>query len=77
MKPSVKTIRPPQALANEGSFLDNLEIPRTLADIGVPASCAAALAEKAFQDAAALTNPRTTTVVEIQAVIEDTLNNGR
>lgn len=59
------------------AILDHLEIPKTLADIGVPVGCAVALAEKAHQDAAAPTNPRPSTVAEIEAVIEDALNNGR
>ncbi|MGI9465477.1 MAG: hypothetical protein ACR2OM_16155, partial [Aestuariivirgaceae bacterium] len=58
-------------------LLDELEIPRTLTDIGVPPDCAAAMAQRAHQDAAALTNPRTCTVAEIEAVIEDALVNGR
>jgi alcohol dehydrogenase class IV len=57
--------------------LDRLEIPRTLADIGVPVNCAAAIAEKAIQDSAAATNPRTATVAEIQAIVESGLDHGR
>lgn len=58
-------------------LLDDLEIPRTLADIGVPADGAAALAEKAHQDGAAGTNPRRSSVAEIQVIIEDALTTGR
>ena len=57
--------------------LDDLEIPKTLTEIGVPADGAAALAEKAQQDAAAQTNPRPATVLEIRAIIEDALGKGR
>lgn len=58
-------------------LLDELEIPVKLTDIGVPAGCAAALAQKASQDAAAETNPRSATVAEIEAVVEDALTKGR
>ena len=58
-------------------LLDDLEIPRTLTEIGVPADCAAAVAAKAHRDAAARTNPRPATPAEIQAVIEDALSKGR
>ncbi|MGI9483620.1 MAG: hypothetical protein ACR2OR_14815 [Hyphomicrobiales bacterium] len=59
------------------ALLDELEIPDKLTDIGVPEGCAAAIADKAQEDAAALTNPRRATVEEIQAIIEDALMNGR
>ena len=57
--------------------LDRLAIPRTLADIGVPADCAAAIAAKAVQDAAAATNPRQATVPEIERIVETALAHGR
>ncbi len=59
------------------SMLDRLNIPRTLTEIGVPADCASAVAEKAHQDSAAPTNPRPSTVAEIQTIIEHALNYGR
>lgn len=59
------------------NLLDSLEIPKTLADIGVPADCAAAIAAKAIQDIAAATNPRTATVSEIQTIIERAITEGR
>ena len=58
-------------------MLDDLEIPKTLAEIGVPTDCAAAVAAKALQDAAASTNPRPSTVAEIATVIDDALSGGR
>ena len=58
-------------------LLDELSVPKTLADIGVPTQCAPSIAEKALRDAAAGTNPRTATVDEIQRVIEDALLVGR
>ena len=58
-------------------LLDDLEIPRTLTEIGVPAGCAAALAEKARRDSAASTNLRPSSIMEIAAVIEDAMTGGR
>jgi alcohol dehydrogenase class IV len=58
-------------------LLDELEIPRTLQDIGVPGDCAVAIAEKAQKDAAAGTNPRVASVDEIRKVIETALERGR
>ncbi len=59
------------------NVLDRLEIPKTLADIGVPLDCTNAIAEKAIQDSAATTNPRRATVPEIQSIIEIALAHGR
>ncbi len=58
-------------------LLDELEVPVTLADIGVPADSSQALAEKAILDAAASTNPRPAATDEIRAVIEFALTRGR
>jgi alcohol dehydrogenase class IV len=58
-------------------MLNQLQIPNTLIEIGVPADCAATIAARAIQDSAAATNPRQVTVQEIQSVIETTLNQGR
>jgi alcohol dehydrogenase class IV len=58
-------------------MLDSLGIPLTLADIGVPADCAAVIAEKAIQDSAATTNPRVASVAEIQSIIERAISHGR
>ncbi|MGI9436027.1 MAG: iron-containing alcohol dehydrogenase, partial [Geminicoccaceae bacterium] len=55
------------------AHLDQLGIPDTLTAIGVPEQCAAKMAKKAHQDAAASTNPRRATQAEIQAIIEDAL----
>ncbi|MGB0439733.1 MAG: iron-containing alcohol dehydrogenase [Paracoccaceae bacterium] len=57
--------------------LDQVGIPRTLADIGVPADCAARIAEKALQDSAAATNPRPLTAEDIEQIIASALKHGR
>lgn len=59
------------------NFLDNLNVPKNLTEIGVPADCAASISEKAFQDSAVGTNPRQATVADIQAIVEDVLSSGR
>jgi len=58
-------------------LLDQLEIPKTLTEIGVPADCAAAISKKAIQDSAAATNPRKASPVEIQLIIEEAIHRGR
>jgi alcohol dehydrogenase class IV len=58
-------------------LLDQLDIPRNLADIGIPGDCAAVIAEKAMQDSAAATNPRRATVAEIESIVESVIRHGR
>lgn len=59
------------------ALLDDLSIPKTLTEIGVPNDCAATMAKKALQDAATSTNPRPSTEADIQAIIDDALRSGR
>ena len=58
-------------------LLDQLNIPRSLSDIGVPADGAKRLAEKAYLDAAAGTNPRSADVETIERLIIEATVNGR
>lgn len=58
-------------------ILDQIGIPRTLGDIGVPGDCAARISEKALQDSAASTNARALTAAQIETVIQDALTFGR
>ncbi len=58
-------------------LLDDLEIPRSLAEIGVPAYCAARIAEKAMQDSAAGTNPRQASFAQMQALVETAIAKAR
>lgn len=57
--------------------LDDIDIPRSLADIGVPADCATRIAEKALQDSAAATNPRPASLDEMQALVETAIAKAR
>lgn len=58
-------------------ILDDIEIPRCLADIGVPEDCALRIAEKAIQDSAAATNPRQASIEEIEALILQAIRQAR
>ena len=57
--------------------LDNSGIPKKLTDIGVPDNCARMIAEKALQDAATGTNPRSLTHGDVTEVIDWALKEGR
>ncbi len=58
-------------------LLDDINIPRSLSEIGVPADCAGRIAEKAMQDSAAGTNPRTTSRAEMELLVESALAKAR
>ncbi len=58
-------------------LLDDLRIPRHLADLGVAADQIPGLAERAFQDALTQTNPRPASPADIQAVMEEAMTAGR
>jgi len=60
-----------------GGLLDEVGIPRRLADIGVPESCAPRIAAKAMQDSAAATNPRRATADDVARVICQAVTAGR
>lgn len=58
-------------------MLDEIAIPRTLAEIGIPADCASRIAEKALQDSAAGTNPRALSIDDVETVIKTASAIGR
>jgi len=58
-------------------LLNDINIPRSLSEIGVPADCAGRIAEKAMQDSAAGTNPRTTSPAEMELLVESALAKAR
>ena len=58
-------------------FLDNLNIPKNLTEVDVPADCAASITEKALQDLCAPTNPHPYNEADIRAIVEDALSTGR
>ena len=58
-------------------LLDDINIPRSLSEIGVPAECASRIAEKAMQDSAAGTNPRNASRAEMELLVESALAKAR
>ncbi|MEO0371254.1 MAG: iron-containing alcohol dehydrogenase, partial [Pseudomonadota bacterium] len=58
-------------------ILDRLDIPKNLSEIGVEMESAERLAGKALLDAAAGTNPRQSTVAEMQSLIETAISGAR
>lgn len=62
--------------AIERSF-DQIGIPKSLGEIGVPLDCAARIASKAMQDSAAKTNPRSASVDDIRDLIETAIVKAR
>ncbi|MGI9372265.1 MAG: iron-containing alcohol dehydrogenase [Hyphomicrobiales bacterium] len=59
------------------ALLDDLNIPKTLRDIGVDDGRVAQLAAKAINDAAAGTNPRTASIPDLENLIEEAILSGR
>lgn len=58
-------------------LLDQLEIPRSLADIGVDTNKISSLAERAFSDSATATNPRKPQLEELEMVLSEAISQGR
>ncbi len=58
-------------------LLDDIEIPRSLSEIGVPEDCAQRIAEKAVKDSAAGTNPREASVEQIRKLTEAAITQAR
>lgn len=58
-------------------MLDDIDIPRSLSEIGVPSDCEERIAEKALLDSAAGTNPRSATLAEMRALVENAIAQAR
>ena len=58
-------------------LLDELKIPKSLSEIGVPRNSSSALAIRAFEDSATQTNPRQAGLEELEKVIEEAIIAGR
>ena len=58
-------------------LLDDVEIPRSLNEIGVPSDCAHRIAKKAMLDSAVGTNPRGASLEEIKNLVENALQKAR
>ena len=59
------------------AILDEIHIPKSLSEIGVPLDCAERIAIKALKDSAAKTNPRSASLDEIRALIETAIKKAR
>ena len=59
------------------SILNEIEIPRSLSEIGIPPDCADRIARKAIQDSAAATNPRQASVAEISDLVTTAISRAR
>ncbi|MFN3260334.1 MAG: iron-containing alcohol dehydrogenase [Pikeienuella sp.] len=64
-------------IAHVEALLDEIGIPRSLAEISVPEDCAARIAGKAMQDAAARTNPRAASEAEVRGLVEAAIAQSR
>lgn len=58
-------------------ILDEIRIPKSLSEIGVPMDCAERIASKALKDSAAKTNPRSASLDEVRVLIETALQKAR
>ncbi len=59
------------------SILDEIHIPKSLGEIGVPMECAERIATKALKDSAAKTNPRSASLDEVRILIETAIKKAR
>jgi len=59
------------------AMLDEIGIPKALAEIDVPLDCAARIAGKTLLDSAAATNPRKASAAEVQHLIETAITQAR
>ncbi len=58
-------------------LLDQLDIPKNLSDLGIPDDAVSRLAEKTMKDSAYGTNPRASTLADVEALIMEALHQGR
>jgi alcohol dehydrogenase class IV len=59
------------------AILDEIRIPKSLGEIGVPIDCAERIAVKALKDSAAKTNPRLASLGEVRELIVTAINKAR
>ena len=59
------------------ALLDEIRIPKSLSEIGVPMDCAERIAAKALKDSAAKTNPRSASLDEVRELIETAIKKAR
>jgi alcohol dehydrogenase class IV len=59
------------------AILDEIHIPKSLSEIGVPLDCAERIAVKALKDSAAKTNPRSASLDQVRVLIETAIQKAR
>lgn len=59
------------------TMLDEIQIPKSLSEIGVPMDCAERIAVKALKDPAARTNPRSADLDQMRVLIETAIRKAR
>jgi len=59
------------------AIFDEIKIPKSLSEIGVPLNCAERIASKALKDSAAKTNPRSASLDEVRLLIETAIKKAR
>jgi len=59
------------------AIFDEIKIPKSLSEIGVPLDCAERIASKALKDSAAKTNPRSASLDEVRLLIETAIKKAR
>jgi len=59
------------------AILDEIQIPKSLSEIGVPTDCAERIAVKALKDSAAKTNPRSASLDEVRDLIATAIKKAR
>ena len=64
-------------IASIEKTLDEIAIPKSLSEIGVPLDCVERIATKAMKDSAARTNPRSATLAEVQVLTQTAIVNAR
>ena len=64
-------------IASIEAILDEIRIPKSLSEIGVPMDCAERIAAKALKDSAAKTNPRSASLDEVRELIETAIKKAR
>jgi alcohol dehydrogenase class IV len=64
-------------ISNIDEILDRIEIPKNLAEIGVPMDCAERISEKSMKDSAFATNPRIASLEEMNALVSQSIKQAR
>lgn len=64
-------------ISNIDEILDRIEIPKNLAEIGVPMDCVERISEKSMKDSAFATNPRIASLEEMYVLVSQSIKQAR